>query len=56
MATYNDKISKFQEDLQKQLKQGELADTMKEHEKAKNSFEGLMRKMKETQENIAKYV
>ena len=29
---------------------------MKEHEKAKNNFEGLMRKMKDTQENIAKYV
>jgi len=30
------------------LKDGELADIMKEHEAAKKEFEGLMRKMKGT--------
>lgn len=29
---------------------------MKEHESAKKKFEGLMKKMKNTQENIATYV
>jgi len=30
------------------LKDGELADIMKEHENAKKEFEGLMKKMKNT--------
>ena len=56
MGVYNDKISKVQEKLQKQLKDGELADIMKEHESAKKEFEALMKKMKTTQDQIGTYV
>ena len=56
MEQYNSKISDFQKDLNSELKEGELGQTIKKMEKEKAQYDTTINKLKRASDDIQAYV